>query len=212
MNSGMRIGDLAKAVGVSTSALRYYEDAGLLGLPERTESGYRLYPPEAVGRIRFVQRAKALGLTLREVRELVSSPSAEIAEERGRLRHMVAHKLAETRKRVADLRALEGELESLYFRLMHAPSPDCAHVGDCACWLPTEEEVKMMKKEVACCGELCCPSCSCSDGEPCNCPDCPCCLDSVAEAGKTAPALAVDVAGRTLRTKGRVPVLAASNR
>jgi len=211
MKSGMRIGELAKAVGISTSALRYYEEAGLIGAPKRTDSGYRTYPAEAVGRIQFVQRAKALGLTLREVRNLLSSQEAEVGEERDRVRHLVAHKLAETKERVGELQSLERELESLYLRLLRAPDPGCGHIGACACWLPTEEEVKHMAKEVACCGELCCPGCSCSEGGPCDCPDCPCNAATQART-QTTTATAAGAESGTGRVGNRIPVLATSNR
>lgn len=172
----MRIGQLAKVAGVSTSALRYYEEAGLLGPGARTEAGYRLYGSEAIGKLQFIRRAKALGLSLAEVRHLVMSPDVDRGVERDRLRHMVAHKLAETRARVAQLQGLEGELESLYVRLLRVPGPDvCGHVGDCGCWLPTNEEVMAMTTEIACCGERCCPECACSQGAPCDCSACPCC-------------------------------------
>ena len=170
----MRIGELAKLAGVSTSALRYYEEAGLLGPAGRTEAGYRKYGAEAVGRLQFVQRAKALGLSLQEVRRLLDSPATDVGAERDQLRHLVAHKLAGTRARIAELHGLEQELEALYVRLLRVPGPDCGHLGDCGCWLPTDEEVKAMAKEVACCGQLCCPNCACSQGQSCDCPDCPC--------------------------------------
>src|SRR2546426_185199 len=99
--TAMRIGELAKLAGISTSALRYYEEAGLLGPARRTEAGYRIYGSEAVGRLQFVQRAKALGLSLQEVRQLLASPLADVGTARDRLRHLVAHKLAETWARVA---------------------------------------------------------------------------------------------------------------
>jgi DNA-binding transcriptional MerR regulator len=172
--TAMRIGELAKLAGISTSALRYYEEAGLLGPARRTEAGYRIYGSESVGRLRFLQRAKALGLSLQEVRQLLASPLADVGTERDRLRHLVAHKLAETRARVAELQALDQELERLYVRLVRAPGPECGHLGDCGCWLPTDEEVKTMATEVACCGQLCCPSCACSQGQSCDCADCPC--------------------------------------
>ncbi len=171
----MRIGELAKLVGVSTSAVRYYEKEGLVAPAPRTEAGYRVYGPEAVGRLQFLLRAKALGLSLQEVGDLLVSPRADAGAERDRLRHLVAHKIADTSWRIAELQALNQELESLYVRLLRAPGPECGHVGDCACWLPTEEEVKIMAEEVACCGERCCPSCSCAQGQSCDCPECPCC-------------------------------------
>ena len=172
--AAIRIGELAKLAGVSTSALRYYEEAGLLGPAARTEAGYRMYGPEALGRLQFVQRAKALGLSLQEVRQLLASPAADVGAERDRLRHLVAHKLADTRARIAELQALDQELESLYLRLLRAPGPECGHVGDCGCWLATDEEVKAMANEVSCCSAPCCQDCACSLGQSCDCPDCPC--------------------------------------
>ena len=74
----MRIGELAKLAGISTSALRYYEEVGLLGPAARTEAGYRIFRGDAVGRLQFVQRAKALGLSLQEVRQLLASPQADV--------------------------------------------------------------------------------------------------------------------------------------
>lgn len=170
----MRIGQLAKHAGISTSALRYYEEAGLLHPGERTEAGYRVYGQEAIGRLQFLQRAKALGLSLREIRQLLAGPHADAGDERDRIRHLVAHKIAATRRQIGELQALERELESLYVRLLRVPSPECGHLGDCACWLPTDEEVKVMTEEIACCGQLCCPDCACVRGEPCDCSECPC--------------------------------------
>src|SRR3989441_12480187 len=121
--TAMRIGELARLAGISTSALRYYEEAGLLGATARTEAGYRIYGSESGGRLQFVQRAKALGLSLQEVRQLLASPLADVGTERDRLRHLVAHKLAETRARDAELQALDQELERLYGPLTRPPSP-----------------------------------------------------------------------------------------
>lgn len=185
----LRIGQLAKQVGISTSALRFYEEAGLLGRPARTASGYRLYPRGAVGRLQFLLRAKALGLTLSEIRQLVEAPVSGAEEQRNRVRHVVAHRLAETQERMAELRALEVELNGLYLRLLRLPAPDCSHLGACACWLPTKEEVRAMTKEVACCGQLCCPACACAEGEPCDCAECPCCVSAAVAPGVTTVAV-----------------------
>ena len=167
----MRIGELASATGVAPSALRYYEEAGLLEAAARTESGYRIYEPAALGRVQFIQRAQALGLSVREIRRLVHSPRVDGADERRALRHVVAHKLAETKSRVGELQRLRKELEALYVRLNRVPGPDCGHVGDCGCWLPTEEEVLKMAAEVA--ATEACTCCGCT--EPgCDC-GCSCC-------------------------------------
>jgi DNA-binding transcriptional MerR regulator len=67
----LKIGELARQTGLTIKTIRYYERRGLLEQPLRTEAGYRLYGPEDVARLQFIQRAKLLGLTLEEIRELV---------------------------------------------------------------------------------------------------------------------------------------------
>jgi DNA-binding transcriptional MerR regulator len=56
----LKIGELARLTGLSIKTIRYYERGGLLEQPPRTEAGYRLYGPEEVARLQFVQRAKLL--------------------------------------------------------------------------------------------------------------------------------------------------------
>jgi DNA-binding transcriptional MerR regulator len=71
-SSGLRISELARAVGVAPDTLRYYERVGLLPPPSRTSSGYRTYGVAAIDRMRFIQGAQRLGLTLRDVRDLLA--------------------------------------------------------------------------------------------------------------------------------------------
>ncbi|HSR24199.1 MAG TPA: MerR family transcriptional regulator [Candidatus Eisenbacteria bacterium] len=165
----MRIGELARTAGVATSALRYYEQAGLLPAPERTPAGYRLYAPAALGRLAFIRRAQALGLSIREIRWLVDSPRTGSEAQRTRLRRVVAHKVADVERRLRELRGLQADLEALYVRLLRAPGPDCGHVGDCACWLPTEEEVSTMATDIQAARD--CGCCDCCD----RCDRCGCC-------------------------------------
>ena len=66
----MRIGELARRSGVASTALRYYEKAGLLPESRRTSSGYRMYHPDAVPRLAFIRAAQAVGLTLAEIRDV----------------------------------------------------------------------------------------------------------------------------------------------
>lgn len=63
---------LAKAAGVGAESLRFYERKGLLPQPKRAPSGYRLYPPEAVTRLRFIRNAQEIGFSLTEVASLLS--------------------------------------------------------------------------------------------------------------------------------------------
>ena len=72
----MRSSALARAAGVSTDTLRYYERRGLLARPPRTASGYRCYPPEAVHRVVVIQRALDAGFTLAELTRILRQRDA----------------------------------------------------------------------------------------------------------------------------------------
>jgi DNA-binding transcriptional MerR regulator len=61
------IGGLAKLTGVKTDTIRFYERIGLLPKPSRTASGYRIYDPASLRRVRFIRKAQALGFRLDEV-------------------------------------------------------------------------------------------------------------------------------------------------
>lgn len=65
------IGGVAKSVGVSVQAVRFYERLGLLPAAQRTPAGYRIYGPESVERLEFVKQAQELGFSLDEIREIL---------------------------------------------------------------------------------------------------------------------------------------------
>ena len=65
------IGQVAKHAGVGVETVRFYERKGLLEEPERKASGYRQFDEKVVDRIRFIRRAKELGFTLKEIKELL---------------------------------------------------------------------------------------------------------------------------------------------
>ena len=75
----MTIGDLAAAAGVGIDTVRYYERRGLLLEPARTPAGYRQYDDADVARLQQILRAKALGFTLSEVRELADDAGGILA-------------------------------------------------------------------------------------------------------------------------------------
>ncbi|TAL73328.1 MAG: heavy metal-responsive transcriptional regulator [Rhodanobacter sp.] len=70
--SSLTIGSVARRVGVAIDTIRYYEREGLLPEPLRRASGYRSYGEAAVLQLRFIRRAKELGFTLEEIRELLA--------------------------------------------------------------------------------------------------------------------------------------------
>lgn len=67
----LRIGEVAGQAQVNVQTLRYYERRGLIAEPERTSSGYRLYPRETVRLVRFIKGAQELGFTLTEIEQLL---------------------------------------------------------------------------------------------------------------------------------------------
>lgn len=71
----MKIGELAQQAEVNIDTVRYYERQGLMPAPQRLESGYRQYQARDVSRLRFVRRAKALGFSLIEIRDLLALSS-----------------------------------------------------------------------------------------------------------------------------------------
>lgn len=69
--SAHTIGEVAKRAGIGVETVRFYERKGLVEPPPRSEAGYRLYPDEAISRLRFVRRAKDLGFTLDQIGTLL---------------------------------------------------------------------------------------------------------------------------------------------
>jgi len=134
--SRLLIGDLARKAGVSASALRYYEAAGLLPAEARTESGYRVYGRQAALRLGFIQRAKAVGFKLSEIKRLVEMPRANREDELALFNRVLDSKIGEVRARIAHLRETERELRRLESALSTQPPAARCHLGDCACWLP----------------------------------------------------------------------------
>lgn len=68
----LSVGEVAKRAGVATSALRFYEEHGLIR-SERNESGHRRYPPDVLRRVSFIRTAQRVGLTLAEIGEALST-------------------------------------------------------------------------------------------------------------------------------------------
>ncbi len=122
----MKIGELAAEAGVSVQAVRYYERRGLLPTPERTTSGYREYDSSDVLRLSFISRAKDLGFTLGEVRELL-----DLQVRRGTtaddVRRQAVEKLEATRSKIRDLERIASALERVIVSCDAHDSPEsCA--------------------------------------------------------------------------------------
>ncbi|MFP5503767.1 MAG: heavy metal-responsive transcriptional regulator [Candidatus Sericytochromatia bacterium] len=124
------IGELAKRVGVNAKTIRYYEDMGLLSEPERTESGYRLYSEQDVERLRFIMGAKALGLSLAEIKEIVGLWGAGVAP-CSHVAQLLSDKLKDLDRRIAELVQFRDALAGYMDRVEAsgtAPDVPCRHI------------------------------------------------------------------------------------
>jgi DNA-binding transcriptional MerR regulator len=104
--TALKIGEVARLVGMPAKTLRYYEDIGLLSPAGRTDSGYRIYGWRELERIEFVRRAKLMGLSLDQIRNLVNTAEDGIPNVvLQRLDDLLDHKLEETERKMEELRA-----------------------------------------------------------------------------------------------------------
>lgn len=163
----LSIGEVARTCGIATSALRFWEAEELVSPSQRTAAGYRRYDAEAVARVRFIQRAQALGLSLVEVRDLLRAADGEGEEAlRERLLHFLAHKLAETHRQVQELTDFAAQLERVWVRLAGDGPCECHHLGECSC-LPPEVQTTERPRLVAELQVIAGGGCGC--GDSCGC-------------------------------------------
>ena len=108
---GLTVKQVSERVGLPSRTVRYYDRIGLVTADERTASGYRMYSEEEEGKLRFVRQAKALGLSLDEIRGLMA------AAERGccgemmpELDRLLQDKIEEIDMRISELSSLRDRL------------------------------------------------------------------------------------------------------
>jgi len=123
MGDVLTIGEVAKRSGVATSALRFYEEEGLIR-SERNDAGHRRYPRAVIRRVAFIVFAQKVGLTLEEIRaELAKLPSNRVPE-----RADWAKLSASWAKRI---RARIEELERLQLGLTECIGCGCLSLDSC---------------------------------------------------------------------------------
>lgn len=104
------IGRLARLANVSVETIRYYERRSLLEPAPRTQSGYRVYPPSTVERIRFIKQAQALGLSLADVKEILVGLDPLRGPDCRRVHDLLSRHLREVDARMRALEALRSTL------------------------------------------------------------------------------------------------------
>ena len=106
------ISQVQQDTGLSARTLRYYEELGLLPGVRRRAGGRRVYGPDEVERIHFIQRLKKLGLSLAEIKELnaIYGIAGSTDAMLGKLDQVLEHHTREVESRIQELEALRGEI------------------------------------------------------------------------------------------------------
>lgn len=126
----MRISELAQETGTTTKTLRFYEDAGLLPAPARAANGYRNYEPSAVTRVQFVKAGQAVGLTLAEIRQLLTIRDDGRAPCNAALGLLDAQ-LEIIADQIRALKAMQTDLRTLRQRAQQLDPADCTPESVC---------------------------------------------------------------------------------
>jgi MerR family copper efflux transcriptional regulator len=127
----MNIGEVAAATGLPAKTIRYYESVGLIDPPTRSGGNYRLYDERHLATLRFIQQARNLGFSVKEVAALVAlwrdrrRASADV-------RRLAGAHLRDIDERIADLQRIRRTLLGLIERCHGDHRPDCPILDELA--------------------------------------------------------------------------------
>ncbi|QDY99907.1 Cu(I)-responsive transcriptional regulator [Nitratireductor mangrovi] len=126
----MNIGHAAERSGLPAKTIRYYEDIGLLK-PDRSGNGYRDYSTSDVHRLRFLQRARGLGFSVAECRQLLSLYN-DRERESADVKTIAKAKLTEIDRKIAELKGLRDALSHLVAHCHGDERPECPIIDELA--------------------------------------------------------------------------------
>jgi MerR family mercuric resistance operon transcriptional regulator len=127
MGKRYTITQFARAAGVPTTTLRYYERAGLLEAEDRSQGNYRLYTDESLRRLKFIRAAQAIGFTLDDVKELLGRVDENPAPCRD-VQALIEQRLAEIEEKLKDLHHVQRVLKSSLAKCRETEQAGCCHV------------------------------------------------------------------------------------
>lgn len=125
------IGRAAADTGVSAKMIRHYESLGLLGGIARTDGGYRTYGASELHTLRFIRRARDLGFSIEEIRQLLSLWQDKQRASR-EVRQVATKHVAELEQRIAQLQAMRETLVTLMHGCTGDDRPSCPILNDLA--------------------------------------------------------------------------------
>ena len=124
LTNGVSIGALSKGTGVNIETIRFYERIGVMPAPERSPGGFRTYREDHLKRLSFVRRGRELGFSLADLRGLLLLVDGH-AYTCAQVRALTLQHLAETRRKIADLRRLERVMSEMAAKCTGRRVPDC---------------------------------------------------------------------------------------
>ena len=127
MSGQHTISQLAKAAGIPTTTLRYYERIGLVEPEDRSSGNYRLYGDESLRKLNFIRAAQTIGFTLDDIRTLLGyrsgkTPSCHDVQE------LIEVRLTDIDRRMRDLRQVQKVLQSSLQKCRNSAKAHCCHV------------------------------------------------------------------------------------
>ncbi|OFV47587.1 Cu(I)-responsive transcriptional regulator [Klebsiella sp. HMSC09D12] len=120
----MNISDVAKKTGLTSKAIRFYEEKGLVTPPLRSENGYRSYSQQHLDELTLLRQARQVGFNLEECRELIflfNDPSRHSAD----VKRRTLEKVAEIERRISELQGMRTQLLALADSCPGDDSADC---------------------------------------------------------------------------------------
>ena len=117
------IGEMSRRSAVNIETIRYYERAGLVSSPPRTEGGHRLYTDMHLKRLVFIRRSRELGFTLDEIRNLLALVDG--GHSCGEVKDMALRHLKDIRNKIADSRRMERTISQTAARCEGGTAPEC---------------------------------------------------------------------------------------
>lgn len=126
----MNIGNAAQASGLAPKTIRYYEEIGLIS-PDRRANSYRDYSDQHVHKLRFLQRARSLGFSIEDCRQLLSLYEDETRASAD-VKRLAKNHLVEIETKIAELETMRGVLKKLVTSCQGDSRADCPILDDLA--------------------------------------------------------------------------------
>lgn len=127
----MNIGEAAQAAGVTAKMIRYYESIGLIGEAQRTDSGYRQYADKEIHTLRFIRRARDLGMSIERIRMLLAlwNDKTRKSADVKKLAHLY---MAELDEDIRKLQSIRAQLQTMADCCRGDHRPDCPIIDQLA--------------------------------------------------------------------------------